>query len=421
MPLPPIDDETGLRALDARCASRLSAYSRRAVALLSSLSPKRKEDYLFSAAVWDLPHVVRCAVEAGASVHAVDVDGASPLLAAASDGSANAVKALLECGADHAFVMRDSLYTALSCAAREGSIACVQLLLAAGADARSTDFLRNTPLCEAMLSKNMECVKALLALSDLSIVARDGMNALHSSVACLSLECLELLLPLVSDVDVRTQPGLDPSSVFHQTALHLACHLGEPEMAKALLRRGADRMARDSVMWTPLMWAAQHGHLSCCVLLVGQPGRPKMTPAEVSAPGKNGYTALHIAADFGHEKVCGVLIEAGARLDAVDSDGDTPLMLAQQLPSSPAKTALLALLSGAGSARLPGTGCDHCGKTAEQASVNSLKGCTQCLAVRYCNAACQTAAWPGHKVACKARKAEREVKSLPLVIKPQSP
>ena len=83
-------------------------------------------------------------------------------------------------------------------------------------------------------------------------------------------------------------------------------------------------------------------------------------------------------------------------------------MAAQQC--HPTNAALLALLSGAGPAQLPGTVCDHCGKTAEQASVDTLKGCTQCHAARYCDAACQTSAWPGYKAACKARKAEREEK-----------
>ena len=62
-------------------------------------------------------------------------------------------------------------------------------------------------------------------------------------------------------------------------------------------------------------------------------------------------------------------------------------------------------------AQLPGTVCDNCAKTPEQANVSSLKGCTQCLAARYCTDACQTAAWPGHKMGCRARKAEMDAKA----------
>ena len=130
-----------------------------------------------------------------------------------------------------------------------------------------------------------------------------------------------------------------------------------------------------------------------------------MTPAEVDAVDVNGCTALLHAVFGGHDKICGVLIGAGARLDA-EADAITPLMLAQRM--HPTNAALLALLSGAGPAHLPGTVCDHCGKTAEQASVKLLKVCGNCHGVRFCNAACQTAAWPGHKAACKARVKERE-------------
>ena len=104
--------------------------------------------------------------------------------------------------------------------------------------------------------------------------------------------------------------------------------------------------------------------------------------------------------------MCGVLIVAGARLDMKTVEGFTPLMLALQ--EHPTNTALLALLSGNGPTQLPGTFCDHCGKTAEQAKVKLLKVCGACHGMRFCDAACQKAAWPEHKEACKARVAERE-------------
>ena len=52
--------------------------------------------------------------------------------------------------------------------------------------------------------------------------------------------------------------------------------------------------------------------------------------------------------------------------------------------------------------------CEHCGLTAEAASVSKLKACAKCYVVRYCGKECQLAAWPGHKAACKARVKARE-------------
>ena len=220
--------------------------------------------------------------------------------------------------------------------------------------------------------------------------------------------CFELLLPLVN-VDVRTQPGVDIRGnpfAFNATALHIACESGQLTMCKALLQHGADRNARDRLLYTPLHHAALRGHVSCVMQLVGRPGRVRMSPAEVDGAGVSGYTALHIAAIQGFDLVCDVLLRAGASLDAkTKPDGFTPLMFAEY--AFPTNAALIALLSGNGLPRPVGLTCDHCGKTADEAS-NGLKVCRDCLDVRYCCQQGQLAAWPGHKAACKARAKERE-------------
>ena len=242
------------------------------------------------------------------------------------------------------------------------------------------------------------------------------MNAFHACVISANEACFEMLLPLMIDVDVRTLRNeyAEESQTFNATALILACQKGQQQMAKALLKRGANRMAGDSKQRTSCHFAASSGHLSCLTLLVGQPGRRKMTPSEVDAADEKGSTALHNAAWKGHLKIAGVLLEAGARLDAKTAEGATPFLLARQ--EHPINAPLLALLSGAGPAHPPGTVCDHCGKTAAQASVNSLKGCSECHAVRYCGAACSAAAWKGHKKACRSRAKEREEKTKVNII-----
>ena len=218
--------------------------------------------------------------------------------------------------------------------------------------------------------------------------------------------CFELLLPLMEDVDVRTVQGTDShgslAPYFNHSPLHTACMKGQMAMAKALLKRGADRMALDNAQCSPLHCAAMAGALSCVILLVGRPEKPLLTPDEVNARGEGGCTALHYAASFGNEKVCGVLLAVGARLDAKSVSGENPLMVAQHF--HPGNAALIALLSGNGPANLPGTVCDHCGKPAGR----RMLACAVCQLVRYCDSACQVAAWPGHKKESEAEKAERE-------------
>ena len=272
-------------------------------------------------------------------------------------------------------------------------------------------------MMKSVLRKHTECAEALLPASDLNIRNRRGHLAFHVCVSTANEECFELLLPLMSDVDARTFPGYDASGQkdllgFNHSALHIACMHGQRAMCKALLKK-ANWMAKDNFGRTPLHKAAQSGSLSCCVLLVD-----KMTPQEVNEKDVDGWTPLHFAAQQGSVQVVGVLLEAGARLDAKTSSEGTPLGAARHY--HPTNTMLHALLSGGGPAALPGTVCNYCGMTAEQASVECLKNCLQCQAARYCGAACQKAAWPAHKAACRAKKAEMEAKAQPnIVLYPQ--
>ena len=247
-------------------------------------------------------------------------------------------------------------------------------------------------------------------MSDVGQYSRRGGTVFHDSAASGGKECFELLLRLV-DVDVRTGAGVEPDGspstvLFGRTALHIACSLGLFEFVKALLRAGADPMAKDSVSGTPLHVAAIHGQLACVTHLLGRPDNPKMTPAEVDAADARGVTSLHVAACHGHERVCAVLIQAGASLAARTQFGTTPLTFAQQ--KHPTKASLLTLLSGAGPEHPSGTVCDHCGKTAEQAGIRCLKVCGFCQNARYCCEACAAADWRRHKKACRDHVAERE-------------
>ena len=402
-----------MRVLDPKCASPTSSDSRRTVVQLAEQSAAFKVAFFMHSTCWDLGNLVRCALEAKISPDVkTDDEGARPMLmVAAQYGSIRALKALLAGGANTEAKAKGD-FTALSYATRFGHLTCVQLLLEAGANANTQDWLGNTPLHEAIICKQSVCAQALLPFSDLCLTSRQGQTAFHISILTASEECFEILLPHVTDVDIRTSPGIDergqPTPAYNQTALHIASEKGQQPMAKALLQRGASRMARASNQRIPLHLAALSGQLSCVLLLVGRPGKVLMTPAEVNAVDVYGCMPIHFSAQFGNEKICGVLLQAGARLDAMAS-GCTPLEVAQQC--HPTNAALLAVLSGAGPTNLPGTVCDHCGKTAEQASVKLLKVCGNCHSVRFCNAACQTAAWPGHKAACKARVAQREEKT----------
>jgi len=220
--------------------------------------------------------------------------------------------------------------------------------------------------------------------------------------------------PYLEDVERRTaadgvnsQTG-EAVSPTGCTMLSIACTRGKQEMVLALLKLGASRSARDSLGYTPLHRACRNGHLSCAISLIT--ARPRLSVQEINAAGPDGFTALHIAAFSGHDKVAKVLVDAGARLDAViasDDGGVTPLALALHL--HPLNAELRSILSqgpaSSASGDPAGLRCDECGRTA--AAVNTkLMVCSRCHSAIYCSMECQKAAWPGHKVDCKRRGEE---------------
>jgi ankyrin repeat protein len=358
-------------------------------------------------------------VAAGADKEAKDERGNTPLHFAAHEGHAEVVEVLLSAGC--AVDARDDAQaTPLAHAAQAGHLPVVQQLLARGANPNAADNLGNTPLMHAIVMKHALCVAELVPVSDLSITNAAGGTAVHVCAGTGSIECFELLLPLMSGVDVRTVPGVkrngEPVLFFNETPLLLACSYGHQAIVKALLRRGALRTARDSLQRTPLHEACLHGHLFLVALLVGRPGRYKLTPDEMNATDVNGETPLHCAAARGHVQCCGMLIAAGARLDVRTVDGSTPLMLAQQ--KHPANAELHALLAGGGPAQAPGTLCDHCG---EPEAETKLKSCIDCLVARYCSTACANAAWRSHKTECRRITAARVKRATPKPAVPAPP
>lgn len=114
-------------------------------------------------------------------------------------------------------------WTPLHLAAFFGRTAAAARLLDAGAalEARSANYMENTPLCAALAGRE-----------DRTLVA--------------------MLLDRGADVKARAAQGVTP--------LHLAASRGAADLVDALLARGADRAARLDDGRTPAAMAAERGH-----------------------------------------------------------------------------------------------------------------------------------------------------------------
>src|SRR5579875_1457233 len=128
--------------------------------------------------------------------------------------------------------------------------------------------------------------------------------------------------------DVLAQVDRDPSLLESHssdgwTPLHLAAFFGHPELATALLDRGAqiDSRSTNSMKNTPLHAAAAGGK-SALVRLLLERG------ADANAHQESGWTALHSAAQSGNREMAEALIASGADVNARAANNQSPLDLA---------------------------------------------------------------------------------------------
>ncbi len=103
---------------------------------------------------------------------------------------------------------------------------------------------------------------------------------------------------------------------------HLAAEFGLLDVFLALQEAGADWEMRDSLGRSPLLVAAQFGHLEAMKQLV------TTHKASIGARDQEGNTVLHLAAAHGHLQICQYLVETLAfPLDVKNTEGRTALDL----------------------------------------------------------------------------------------------
>ena len=148
---------------------------------------------------------------------------------------------------------------------------------------------------------------------------RGKMTALHWAAARAQTGALQTLLDIGALVDAKDEGS--------KTALHYAASRGQIDILKALLKSGAQTEAQTANGVTAIQMAAEKAQ-SKVIKALAEAG------ANVQAAGDSGkITALHAASYSGHmhaPEAVQTLLSVGAKLDALDAKGRSPLMLATE-------------------------------------------------------------------------------------------
>jgi ankyrin repeat protein len=201
---------------------------------------------------------------------------------------------------------------------------------------------------DAAKARDVATLRALLKQRvDINVAQPDGATALHWAVQWQDLEAVDLLLRAGARVAAANEYGVTPLELAcangqapmverllkagvdanaalstGQTPLMSAARTGSVASVAALLAHGARVDSREPVQdQTALMWAVGEGHEDVARMLVRR-------GADLRAKSKGGYTSLLFAVRKGNVAIVRTLLEAGANVNDVSTDGVTPLVMA---------------------------------------------------------------------------------------------
>ncbi len=324
--------------------------------------------------------VVNKLIEFGADVNARDAENGTILHHALLERNTDVALVLLECP-DIAFdavvqlefpqdetMVRTVLVTGttpLHVAARFEMFGILEKLLELGARVNTQDEHGRTALKIALKAKNFDNALALLEQDGIDVnfgTTSSGITALHHAAASSkSLVVLRKLMEKGARINAKTMDDqtalviacansktdnalallespnidMDLEDRSGDTALLLATSKGMIAVVNRLIERGANVNKFDNTMRTPLMTACAKTHTHIALALLNA------KTIEVRLSDTSDNTALHLACMNGMLVVVRTLMTRGARINAKNKQGETPLMVATN--TSHPNTALVLL------------------------------------------------------------------------------
>ena len=263
------------------------------------------------------PEVFSCLLEKGADINACLNDGMTPLMIAAEDSLVNVVTFLIKQGANVDLqdnYGKTALHYALGSLNFSFEILCC--LIQKGADVNTGS---NDKLTSLMIAAEKGHINALTLLikfgADADLQDKNGKTALHHAVygSDVSCEILSCLIEMGADVNAGGN--------INHTPLMIAAEKGHINAVTFLIRNGADVDLQDQNYGETALFCAVRGFDASCEVL----NCLTKNGADINASSKRMLTPLMIAAKMGCINAVTFLMERGAIVDLQDKDGKTAL------------------------------------------------------------------------------------------------
>lgn len=186
-----------------------------------------------------------------------------------------------------------------------------------GADINAQDMQGNTPLGRALESPSIDMLKTLITPKNVLSKDSDGQTPLHIAIIKDSpFEYIQYLIDSGADVNARNKNG--------DSVLYLAVKKNKKDVGDLLLSRNADIFATNTENNSPLRIALTEG---------GEVQDWLITSRTLNIVDGSGNTPLHYAAEWNLKDALSSLIQKGANVNAVNSNGESALFSAVKADS----------------------------------------------------------------------------------------
>lgn len=262
--------------------------------------------------------VVEFLLDVGCDATAIDEYHQTPAAIAAIHGFLNIFKALVPTKATYDLtVCEEQVLHPFSQAAAFGHISIASYLLDLGVDALAVNAAGYSPLACAAMEGQLEIVKLLVdAWPDtLNQIIYNGFTPLHVAVGYEQEKTVRFLIEAGADINIIC-------SSYRYNAHFLAAQCGHVGILQILEESGADPGIAISTGDTSLHQAAIHGHVEIARHLLGR------DDPDVNRTNLGGETALFKAAKHGQVDYARLLIAAGADSNMGDDGSKNPLEIA---------------------------------------------------------------------------------------------